>query len=150
MAGRNYAAGQPVGNNQMRIDINTPAPYKALAQYTAGNGSTSSVITFTQNTTAIEIVAGSAPVLMRWVYATDGTGANTSVTGTNWDHAIPANGVRRFVVPIEVSNNGIQVGATITSMVGANVENGLFRRIAYSSGGVASVLVSEYGTSNSY
>jgi hypothetical protein len=154
VAGKNYAAGQPVGDNQMPFNMQTPAPFKALKQYYSENGVTSSVITLTENTTAIEIGAGGSAVLMRWVYVADGTGAQTSViTGgatANWDHVIPAGQVRRFIVPIEVSNNGVQVGATITSQVGANIENGLFRRVAYRNTSIGSVFTSEYGKSNSY
>ena len=150
MAGKNYAAGTPVGNNQMLIQVQTPAPFKAISQYYSENGVASSVVTLTENTTAIEIAAGQSAVLMRWVYRADAATAATSVLATNWDHAIPANQVRRFVVPIEISNNGVQVGATITSMVGANIENGLFRRVAYKNTSIGSVMTSEYGSSNSY
>ena len=145
MSGKNYAAGQPVGNNQMLFNIQTPAPFKAIAQYYAENGVTSSVITLTQNTTAIEIAAGQSAVLMRWVYVADAATAATSVLSTNCDHVIPANEVRRFVVPIEV-NNAQGYG----SMVGANIENGLFRRVAYKNTSIGSVMASEYGSSNSY
>lgn len=131
----------------MPIDVQTPAPFKSLARYLAGTGAVSSVITMTDNTTAIEIAAGSAPVIMRWVSVADGSGANSSVTAANWDHAIPANQVRRFVVPIETGPYGVGPNA---SAVGVAVENGLFHRVAYSTGGVASVMVSEYGSSNSY
>lgn len=151
MAGKNYAAGQPVGNNQMLLNINTPAPIKAIEQYYTENGITSSVITLTENTTAIEIAAGGSAVLMRWVAVADGTTAATSVIASgataNWDHAIPANTVRRFVVPIETTPS---MGAPNASMVGARVENGLFARVAYRNTSIGSVLTSEYGSSNSY
>lgn len=145
MAGKNYAAGQPVGNNQMLFNIGTPAPFKAIARYYTENGIASSVITLTENTTAIEIGAGASGVLMKWVSVADGTTAATSVLSTNYDHVIPANTVRRFVVPIEV-NNPQGYG----SMVGANIENGLFRRVAYKNTSIGSVFTSEYGSSNSY
>ena len=151
MAGKNYASGQPVGNNQMLFNISTPAPFKALKQYYAENGAVSSVVTLTENTTAVEIAAGGAAALIRWVYVSDASTAATSViaTGTsaNWDHVVPANTVRRFVVPIEVSSPGIAPNA---SMVGARVENGLFARLAYRNAGIGSVMASEYGSSNSY
>ena len=151
MATLNYAAGMPNGKNNMPISQDTPAPFKAVEQYYAANGGTSSVVTLTENTTAIEVAAQGAAVVMRWVYVTDGTGANTSVISTplanaNFDHVVPANTQRRFVVPIEVQysenpNN---------SVVGQNIANGLFKRLAFKNEGVGSVFVTEYGSSNSY
>lgn len=149
MAGKNYAAGVPMGNNQGYLQ-GLPAPFKAVKQYLSENATASSVITLTENTTAIEVAAQSAPVAMRWVYVADGTTAATSVIAiagstANFDHVIPANTVRRFVVPIEV-NNPQGYG----SAVGARVENGLFARVAYKTQGIASVALTEYGNSNSY
>lgn len=141
-----------MGNNQMLININTPAPLKAVEQYYSENAVASSVLTLTENTTAIEIATGGTPIIMRWVGRSDTEASVVAAptTSANFDHAIPANTVRRFVVPIEITNNGVQVGATATSMVGANIENGLFRRVAYKSQANASVFTSEYGSSNSY
>lgn len=150
MAGQNYARGIPMGNNQMPASYQAPPAVKAVKQYLSENATTSSVVTLTMNTTAIEVAAQSAPVALRWVYVADAATAATSViaiagTTANFDHIVPQNMVRRFVVPIEVNNpqgNG--------SMVGANIENGLFRRLAYKTQGIASVAVTEYGSSNSY
>ena len=151
MAGGNYAAGTPAGKNNIPL-YGSPAPVKAVEQYLSENGTASSVITMTDNTTAIEIAAQSTPVAMRWVYATDGTGAQTSVIAVagataNFDHIIPANTVRRFVVPIETGPYGV---APNSSVVGVAVEAGLFRRLAFKTQGIASVMVTEYGSSNSY
>ena len=145
MAGKNYAAGQPVGNNQMLFNIATPAPFKAIARYYTENGVTSSVITLSQNTTAIEIASGKSAVIMKWVAVTEVSTAGTSVLSSNYDHVIPEGEVRRFVVPIEV-NNPQGYG----SFVGANIENGLFRRVAYANTSIGSVFATEYGSSNSY
>lgn len=147
MAGQNYARGLAMGNNQVEFQ-NSPPPVKAVLQYLSENATTSSVITLTENTTAIEIATQGTPLVMRWVRVTDGTGANTSVIAVagataNFDHTVPANTFRRFVVPIEV-NNPQGYG----SMVGANIENGLFRRVAFKTQGIASVMVNEYGNAN--
>lgn len=149
MAALNYARGVPIGNNQVPFQ-NCPPPVRAVEQYISENGTASSVITLTQDTTAIEIAAQTQPVAMRWVLVADAATAATSVIAvagatSNLDHIIPANTVRRFVVPIEV-NNPQGYG----SMVGGNIENGLFRRVAYKTQGIASVAVTEYGSSNSY
>lgn len=147
MAGQNYSRGLAMGNNQIPFQ-NSPPPIKAVLQYLSENGTASSVITLTENTTAIEIAAQTQPVAMRWVRVTDAATAATSViavagASSNFDHIIPANTFRRFVVPIEV-NNPQGYG----SFVGANIENGLFRRVAYKTQGVASVMVNEYGNAN--
>lgn len=150
----NYAKGGSIGDNTQPVNAVSPAPVKALEQYYAENTAVSSVITLTENTTAIEIAAGPTPVIMRWVSVADGTTAATSVialplANANFDHVIPANTVRRFVVPIEGATNQ-QAGATTTSMVGARVEYNLFARVAYKPQSIGSVYVAEYGKSNSY
>lgn len=140
----NYSAGIPIGNNG-QPQIGSPAPFKAVGRYFVENGAVSSVITLTADTTAVEIANSSAnrAVLLRWV-ATSDTAA--SVTTANFDHTVPANSFRRLVVPIEGMNNAQGYG----SMVGANIANGLFRRVAVISAGPASILTTEYGSSNSY
>lgn len=146
MASQNYARGVPMGNNQIEFQ-NCPPAVKAVARYVGENATASSVITLSANTTAIEIGTGGALAVMRWVSVGDTQASVVAVAGTtsNYDHEIPANSFRRFVVPIEV-NNPQGYG----SMVGANIENGLFRRVAVKTSGISSVLVSEYGSSNSY
>jgi hypothetical protein len=148
---QNYAAGTPVGGNQVPL-YGSPAAFKSVQEFYSPNAVASSVVTLSQNTTALEIAAGATPVIMRWVAIADGTGAQTSViaVGTpNFDHVIPANTVRRFVVPIETGVNAM-AGATTTSFVGQNREYGLYQRVAYKTEAAASVYVSEYGNSNNY
>lgn len=147
---KNYAQGVPMGNNQMPAGYQSPPAVKAIVTTTSENATASSVITLSDNTTAVEIASTGSPIAMRWVFATDGTGPATSVitaAGTaNYDHVIPSNSFRRFVVPIEVQNNA----QGYSSQVGQRVANGLFARLAYKSTAVASVMVTEYGSSNSY
>lgn len=149
MCAQNYAAGSPSGGNGVPL-YGSPAPFKAINTYADENGAASSVITLTHNTTAIEIASQTAPTLMRWIATGD---LEASVFGTasvmNFDHVIPSNTVRRFVVPIESSAN-TTFSATTTSVQGQNRALGLFRRVAYATNGVASVYLTEYGNSNSY
>lgn len=121
----------------------THASVKAI--YASENSSASSVITLDPNTTAIEIAAiGASPTggVMRWVASTVGFAAGTSVisaSGTaNFDHVIGNNQVARFAVPIEKAYQAP------SSLVGAGIQNGLYRRVAIKSIGVASVLLTEY------
>lgn len=129
----------------MPVGALTPAPYKAISRYLDENGAASSVISLTHDTTAIEIAAQGNPVVMRWVATTDTQASVVAIAGStaNFDHVIPANTVRRFVVPIEV-------GTGTSSVQGANREYGLYQRVAYATQGIASVALTEYGKSNSY
>lgn len=124
----------------------THASVKAV--YASENASTSSVITLTPDTTALEIAvfAGTSSLIaagaMRWVSSVIGFAAGTSVItaagSANFDHVIPNNTVLKLAVPIE------KMYQAPSSMVGANIVNGLYRRVAYKSIGVASILVTEY------
>lgn len=116
-----------------------PAPVKALTSY-AATVTVSSVVTLTDNTTALEVAAIGVPVVMRWIATTD-TQASVigSGAGTNFDHIVLANSRRRFVVPIETSGT--------SSVVGVNKKFGLYNRVAWnvaSTGGSASVFGTEY------
>ena len=145
MSGVNYAKGKPVGSNQVPFADSPPA-IKAIARFVTENGTASSVISLTHNTTAIEIGTGGAAAAMRWVATSDTEASVVAIAGAtaNFDHIIPANTVRRFVVPIEV------VPTSNSSVQGANRANGLYQRVAWKTQGIASVLLSEYGSSNSY
>lgn len=143
---KNYAMGFAMGNDQYpRTDAQPPI--KAIAQYVGENGTTSSVITMSDNTTSIEIAAQGTGAVMRWVLASD-TQASVvaAAAGSNYDHFIGSGTIRRFVLPIEAINNA----QGYSSMVGQRIANGLFARVAIKTQGIGSVLTTEYGTSNSY
>lgn len=121
---------------------NSPAPNLALARSGAENGTASSVLTLTDNTTVIEVSAQGVSAALRWIPATETAAVSpfasiiTAVSGVNYDHIIPSGTVRRFVVPIETMPSA--------SVVGANVQNGLYKRVAIKNIGVGSVLLAEY------
>ena len=124
-------------------DYATHASVKAI--YASENVSASSVITLTEDTTALEIAAiGASPTgaVMRWVSSVAAFGAATSVISTagtaNFDHVIPNNSVVRFAIPIEFQ------ATNPSSVQGANRLNGLYRRVAIKSIGIGSVLLTEY------
>ncbi len=143
MAAKNYAVGKPVGNNSVPF-YDSPPPYKAVIARMSENAVASSVITLSQNTTALEIGTQGTGVLIRWVPTTS---TDPSVFGNasvmNYDHFVPPNTMKRFIIPIEV-NNAQGYG----SFVGANIENGLFRRFAWATPVAASVYSAEFGNSN--
>lgn len=120
-----------------------PAPFKAKARYTNENGIASSVITVSHDTTTLEITANGGAAIMRWVASADTEGSVIGIAGatSNYDHVIPANTLRRFAIPIETTYQAP------SSMVGINIENGLYRRVAIKSAtllGLSSVLLSEF------
>lgn len=130
-----YAAKLPLDADGVKLQ-NYPAAKRPLARYGTENIAASSVITLTDNTTVVEIAAGAGPVAIRWVAAND-TQASVVTAGAtaNFDHIISPEAPRRFVVPIE--NVSPQ-----PSIVGLNVQNGLFKRLAWKS---ASAIASVYG-----
>ena len=137
-----YAKGVPIGDNQHPIQDAPPA-VRALVSRLSENATTSSVISVTHDTTALEVSAVAFPILFRWVTTGD---TQASVTATNFDHVIATNTVRRFVIPIEAINSG----AGYSSVQGLNRENGLFQRYAWRTNGIGSALSAEYGKNNSY
>lgn len=110
-----------------------PAALAAKARYVAVPVA-SSVISLTDNTTALEVGAvGGGGIMIRWVTVTEtpanGTAASViaSGLGANYDHFIPPNTYRRFVVPIDPNDTP----APLSSMVGVNVKQGLYSRVAW-------------------
>ena len=130
----------PVDKNGNALQ-NYPAAKVALQRFTSENATVSSVISVTHNTTAIEVAAVGGAVAIKWIPTTDTEASIITIAGatSNYDHAVVTGEVRRFVIPIESQGTGNQ------SVVGVNRQNGLYRRIAYKSVGIASVMLTEYG-----
>lgn len=146
---KDYALGLPVGGNGIPF-YNSPPPVKAVRGTYSENATVSSVITLTADTTAIEITSVGSPVAVRWVGQTDAVGSVVTAAGvgtSNYDHLLTSSARVRLIVPIEVQRS---TGAPNASMVGGNIDNGLFQRVAYKTQGIGSVFVTEYGSSNSY
>lgn len=113
------------GNNVMQ-NVTPTASIKAIR--VLEQGTISSVYSLTPDTTFIEIAALIVPAAMRWVRSGDGQGSViTVVTGANFEHIIPTGTVRQFAVPIE------SMYLAPSSMVGANVQNGLYAKVAVKS-----------------
>lgn len=154
---QNYAAGAPQGDRGPFLGALAVAPLKAIGTTTkdAGNN-VSSILILSDNTTAIEVSATGGPAYIRWMAQSlvDSSVAGTSVISTgaaNYDHIIPAATVRRFVVPISTDINRT-AGTAVTSVVGQNVEYGLFKNVALiGTGAITSIIgITQYGKSNSY
>ena len=121
-----------------------PSPYTSNARYTITNAVTSSVISFDQDTTQIEVgVFGGQGCVIRWISATETAGQTpfasviSSGVGANYDHYVPNSQWRQFVVPRET---GGQSAGGIASI------NGLYQRVAIINAGAtaSSVLLSEF------
>lgn len=121
---------------------NATVTAKALVTTVSENATVSSVVTLNDNCTDLEVAAVGAPVFYRWVPRSETAGVAPAASviiaaGTaNFDAVIPSGAVRRLVVPIET------IGTS--SIVGANIANGLYNRIAYRTFGAASVLATQY------
>lgn len=126
------------GGNQVQ---DMPAPVIAVAASSYENGTTSSVITLTQDTTSLEVTAVSAPAFIKWIPTTD-TQASVvaTIAGANYDHVIPTGMMRRFQVPADGT-----VVVNPQSVQGLNRANGLYQRVAYKTAGIGSVLATQYG-----
>lgn len=152
MSGQNYARGIPMGNNQMPASFIAPPAVAAIGTTVKDAATTtSSILIFGHNTTAIEVAATGGAAYIKWLSQSvvDSSVAGTSVIGTgatsNFDHVIPAASYRRFVIPI-VTN----VPQGYGSFVGANRENGLYPNMAYAGVVTSIIAVTQYGSSNSY
>jgi hypothetical protein len=143
----NYSKSLPrdVGGAPMQ---QFPAPYKAVVVTHKPNCSSSSVLYLNPDTTLIEIAAvGGQGLAIRWVPSVEGAAATpymsvvgaTSLLGItpNFDHIIPTDTVRRFVIP----------KATIGQATGqAGSVNGLYVKMAFINAGTtaASILATEF------
>ena len=129
----NYAPLNPKDKSGETLQ-NYPAPIPAKFVTNAAPPAASSVVSFGSNTTEIEITALNASLAIKW-----GSGSVIAVAGAtaNYDHIIPVNSTRRFVIPVQSIG---QVG----SVMGANAQNGLYSTIAVISVGSVIAGITEY------
>ena len=115
------------------------APAKlSLASTTDENALVSSVISFTHNTTEIEVLAQGQGVAGRWA-ANQAASVVTAAGSANFDFLIPSGEARRFAVPIQTNTQ------TDGSVMGVNRKFGLYQNIAFkTTAGTGSVLLAEF------
>lgn len=136
-----YAAPIPVDASGQSMQ-EYPNNEKANTVLASDNATASSVITLNDNTTVIEVAATGGAAAIRWVPPTEtaavapAASVITAAGTANFDHIVPSNTQRRFVVPV------YQLGTS--SVVGANVKNGLYSRVAVKSVGVSSVATMQF------
>ncbi len=149
---KNYAMGPAVGNNQVPFTTEAPPAIAAIATTVKDVTATvSSILILTQNTTAVEVAVDGGPAYIKWFSqaTVDSSVAGTSVISTgatsSFDHCIPDDSMRRFVIPIAIVPN------SYSSVQGANQLNGLFTHMGVKGGTGASVIaITQYGSSNIY
>jgi len=142
----NYARGIPTGDNGGPMFGSPPAvpAISTKVRETAATAGVSSILVLNDNTTAIEVSGGGGAAFIKWLtWATvDSSVAGTSVianaAAANYDNMVPANTVRRFVVPVAESITPASYGV----QSGKNRQNGLYKNVAII--GVGSVLTTEY------
>lgn len=116
----------------------SPPPYVGLQRFTSENALVSSVVTLNDNTTVLEVEASVAPAVLRWVASSDTQGSVISIAGStsNYDVIVPAGAVRRIAIPIERQG--------VSSIVGMGVQAGLYRRVAWKTTAIGSIMSVEY------
>ena len=123
---------------QGEVKVGYPPAKVALESNNNENISASSVLSFTHDTTELEVAAVGQGVAGRWA-ANQATSVVTATgAGANFDFVVPSGEVRRFAIPIETN-------VQQTSVVGANRKYGLFQAVAYKTlAGNGSVLTMEF------
>ena len=139
MAGNPYQK-MPIARNQVEMqgyNVNG-----SVLQTVMGAAGASSVITFTDNSTVVEIAAiGSQGgyAAMRWIASTNTNPSVIATAGTaNFDHIIPAGTVQKFAIPFDPTIGGV------ASIVGLNKQAGLFNRMAITGPATASIMSTEF------
>lgn len=113
-------------------------PVTAIATIVSENAVVSSVITVNDNTTDIEVTAVGSTGFLKWITRASTNPSVIAAAGTaNFDVVIPSGTARRLVIPRETGGAG-------ASVVGANIQNGLYNRYAYITAGIGSILSNQY------
>lgn len=135
----NYA--KQLANDRMGFSMpNSPVLSTALATTTRENAAASSVTSLNPDTSVVEVTAIGTSAGIKWVTnqgaSVQTTSSVTSIGVANYDNIVPVNTTRVIVVP------RFQQG--VSSIVGLNVQEGLYPAIATVSTGVGSVLLTQY------
>ena len=132
-----YAPKTPRGKDDMPKIGYVPAKV-ALESNNNENISVSSVLSFTHDTTEIEVTAVGQGIAGTWATSQATSVVTATGTGANFDFVVPSGESRRFVIPRETNGS-------YASVQGVNRAEGLFTAIAFKTlAGNGSVLTSEY------
>lgn len=130
--------GLGIGENGAPFFSDASPVGPARKQYLSENGTASSVLTLTDNTTVLEVATVGAPAYIKWITRSDTTASVIAAAGStaNFDDVVPANTTRIFPIPQET------IGTS--SLVGANIAAGLYNRVSVKTAGIASVITVEF------
>lgn len=116
---------------------NTPPLSVALQTFSSENATVSSVLNFTDQTTALEVMTGAAGGALKWITAGNTNPSVVTAAGTsNYDVLMPPNSVRKLAIPQETQG--------VNSIVGQGVQAGLYRKVAWKTFGIGSIMSAEY------
>lgn len=135
---KDYSQRLPVDRDGNQMPESHP-PFTAIVSYGVDNRATSSAVGLNQNTTAVEVTARGAAVVVKWGTSVIGV---TPVSG--FDTAVAADTSRILVVPRFQAGNANWNANQNPSITGLNSSEGLYTHMAIASQGPGSVLVAEY------
>lgn len=144
--GVNYAKAIPMDRNGNELQ-NYPATCSAIGTTVDENALASSVIGFNANTTTIEVTAVGATAYVKWTTKTLTASVISDAGTANFDHTVPKDSMRRFVVPRltqAIPNWSESSLGGSPSIVGLNTSEGLFNAVAIKTNPIGSVMLTEY------
>lgn len=122
------------------VYVGIPLPFPALATLSVENAVVSSVTNLNPNTTVIEVTATAAAAALKWTTATATASVITAAGTANCDAVVAPNTTRMFVVP----RNTQALSSGYSSIVGLNVQEGLYNAVAIKTTQIGSVLLTQY------
>lgn len=138
----NYSQRLPQDRNNVPMTESLP-PFPALQSTVRETGAVSSVTAFNQNATTLLVTAFGGGAAIRWA-GNQATSVFASVGGMAYDATLAPNESRLFAIPKSVMGIASWNANQNPSMVGLNVEEGLYSGVATRSLGAGSVLLTEY------
>lgn len=121
-----YASPQPIDRFGNITSPEQSSAIPAITQVISG-ALVSSIIALDGRATVLEIATGNGPAGLKWFGSVMGSAnINPSVTTANYDNIIPANWIRRFVIPNSVI--GVSTAGSIVGGYGS--QNGLYTQVA--------------------
>lgn len=129
-----YAKALPI-DERGGLMHNSPPAFPALATTVRENGSVSSVTSLNADTTVVEVTAVGGGAGIKWTNS-QATSVVTAASGASFDNFVAAGTTRLLVVP--------RSSQAVASIVGKNVQEGLYSAIAIKTNPVGSVLLTEY------
>ena len=131
---KNYAKPLPIDREGTKM-LSSPSDALALATLARDNASASSVTSFNDNTTVVEVTAVGTGAAIKWA-ANQATSVVTAAGTANFDNYVAVDTTRLLVIPRQ------SIGTS--SIVGLNIQAGLYNAVATKSSGVGSVLLNQY------